>query len=100
MTTINEVKNIVSVLTQDEQQLLKDTIRYGSWGDAPYNFLNENGEEDEEWADVYITNDAKEGGHFSGRQISAMFRSIYSKLCPSGKHKIGKYISHASDWWG
>ena len=27
-----EIENIVSVLTADEQQLLKDTINYGGWG--------------------------------------------------------------------
>ena len=34
--TIQQVEEIVSVLTAEQQQLLKDTIRYGSWGDADY----------------------------------------------------------------
>lgn len=37
--TINQVQEIVSVLTSDEQQLLKDTINYGSWGDSDWEFL-------------------------------------------------------------
>lgn len=40
--TINQVQEIVSVLTSDEQQLLKDTINYGAWGDDEWQF-------DEEW---------------------------------------------------
>lgn len=96
--TIEEVKSIVSVLTEEQQQVLKDTIRYGFWGDAEATFLNEKGEIVEGWADTYITNDAKRGGHFTGRKIAGLFRSIYSKLCPvKGR---GKVISHCSDWWG
>lgn len=40
--TINQVQEIVSVLTSDEQQLLKDTINYGSWGDSDWEFLDDN----------------------------------------------------------
>ena len=42
--TLSEVKEIVSVLTEEQQQLLKDTIRYGCWGDSDYEFLTENGD--------------------------------------------------------
>ena len=38
-----QVKEIVSVLTTEEQQLLKDTIIYGSWGDADMEFLDKDG---------------------------------------------------------
>lgn len=48
----------------------------------------------------YCTNDAKLAGNFSGRKVSAMFRSIYKKLCPYNHNQIGRYISHCSDWWG
>ena len=41
--TISQVQEIVSVLTADEQQLLKDTINYGSWGDSEWEFLDVNG---------------------------------------------------------
>lgn len=41
--TINQVQEIVSALTADEQQLLKDTINYGSWGDSDWEFLNDRG---------------------------------------------------------
>lgn len=32
--TIQQVEEIVAVLTADEKQLLKDTINEGGWGDA------------------------------------------------------------------
>lgn len=96
--TIEEVKEIVSVLTEEQQQLLKDTIRYGLWGDADFDFLDENGNVETVEMMGYCTNDAKLAGNFNGRKISAMFRSIYSKLCP--QKGIGRYISHHSDWWG
>ena len=41
--TINQIQEIVSVLTSDEQQLLKDTINYGFWGDSYWGFLDDNG---------------------------------------------------------
>lgn len=98
--TIKQVEEIVSVLTSEQQQLLKDTIRYGSWGDADYDFLTENGDTETVSMFGYCTNDAKMAGNFSGRKISAMFRSIYKKLCPANNNKIGRYISHCRGWWG
>lgn len=94
-----QVKEIVSVLTTEEQQLLKDTIIYGSWGDADMEFLDKDGNIETDSMFGYCTNDAKIGGHFSGRKISAMFRSMYKKLCPVNNNQIGRYISHCSDWW-
>lgn len=98
--TIQQVEEIVSVLTAEQQQLLKDTIRYGSWGDADYEFLAEKGEIETVSMFGYCTNDAKLAGNFSGRKVSAMFRSIYKKLCPEHHNQIGRYISHCNDWWG
>lgn len=98
--TIQQVEEIVSVLTPDQQQLLKDTIRYGAWGDADYAFLNENGEFETVMMFGYCTNDAKEAGHFSGRAVSAMFKAIYRKLCPAHHNQIGRFVSHCNDWWG
>ncbi|MBO8467174.1 MAG: hypothetical protein IAB99_05355 [Bacteroidetes bacterium] len=98
--TIKEVENIVSVLTPEQQQLLKDTINYGGWGDTELEFLDENGEVETVYCYGYCTNDAKEAGHFTGRQNSAMFRSIYKKLCPEHHNQTGRYLSHRHDWWG
>lgn len=59
-----EIENIVSVLTADEQQLLKDTINYGGWGDGEMEFLDAAGNEETSSMYGYCTNDAKQGGHF------------------------------------
>lgn len=96
MTEVIEI--IESQLTSDEQQLLKDTINYGSWGDTEFNFRNETGEVETVYAWGYCTNDAKDAGHFKGRQISTLFRSIYRKLCPD--NRTGRFLSQCNDWWG
>ena len=98
--TIQQVEEIVSVLTAEQQQLLKDTINHGSWGDADYEFLDANGNIETDRMYGYCTNDAKLAGNFSGRKVSAMFRAIYKQLCPAHKNQIGRYISHCRDWWG
>lgn len=100
-TTIQQIEEIVSILTADEQQLLKDTIEYGYYGDASAGFVDDKlGDVTLEDCKVYITNDAKRGGHFSGRQVSAMFRSIYKKLCSAHGNQAGVYVSHCTDCWG
>lgn len=98
--SIQEVEEIVSVLTLEQQQLLKDTINEGGWGTADYEFLDESGNIESVPMYGYCTNDAKLAGHFSGRKIAAMFRSMYRKLCPANHNQIGRFISHCSDWWG
>lgn len=103
MKTLEEmmkVIEIVSVLTPDEQQLLKDTIIHGIWGDSESEFLTEENEIETVPMYGYCTNDAKKAGNFSGRKVSAMFRSIYKKLCTQHHNQIGRYISHCNDWWG
>lgn len=92
--TLQEVQEIVSVLTDEQKQLLKDTIIYGAWGDADNEFLDEKGGIETVNMYGYCTNDAKGAGHFSGKQVSAMFRSIYRKLCPSYNNRIGRVLSH------
>lgn len=98
--TIQQVEEIVAVLTADEKQLLKDTINEGGWGDSEETFLDENGNDETVYMYGYCTNDAYRAGHFKGRIISTMFRSIYKKLCPAHHNKVGQYISHCNDWWG
>lgn len=97
---IQQIKEIVSVLTEEQQQLLKDTINYGAWGDADMEFLDENGNIETVGMYGYCTNDAHLAGHFKGRIVSTMFKSIYKKLCPEHNNQIGRYISHCNDWWG
>lgn len=90
--TVETIREIVKVLTADEQQLLKDTFLFGGWGDTSYEFLNEEGKVETVGAWGYCTNDAHEGGHFAGRVVSTMFRSIYKKLCAANRHQIGTHL--------
>lgn len=98
--TIKQVQEIVSVLTEEQQQLLKDTINEGGWGDSDWEFLDENGNVETVAMYGYCTNDAHLAGHFKGRIISSMFKSIYKKMCQSCNNQVGRYISHCNDWWG
>lgn len=98
--TTKDVEKLLVKLTENEKQLLKDTINYGGWGDSEWKFLDNNGNIEDFAMMGYCTNDAKKAGHFSGRQISSMFRSMYKKLCPTNHNNIGSFISHCSDWWG
>lgn len=98
--TIKQIEEIVSILTNDEKQLLKDTINTGAWGDTDCEFLDENGKAETAWSYGYCTNDAHRAGHLKGRIVSTMFKSMYKKLCPANHNQIGRYISHCNDWWG
>lgn len=98
--SIENIRTIVSVLTAEERQLLKDTFLYGGWGDTDYEFLDERGKTETVGAWGYCTNDAREGKHFAGRVVATMFRSIYAKLCPANHNQRGAQLSHCNDWWG
>lgn len=101
MKTIEDVLNVVSVLTDEQKQVLKDSINYGSWGSADYEFIDVSGNVETVGMYGYCTNEAKNGGHFEGRKISGLFRGIYSRLCSNEHHhQIGRVLSHCRDWWG
>ncbi len=108
MKTLNltekEFYNFISLLSDSEKRLLKDTIKYGSWGDVDFEF-RVNSHTITSHCYGYITNDAKLGGNFSGREVSCLFRRLYKKICPyKGDQKkckwgLGDIISHYSNWW-
>ena len=87
----------IGKLNENQRQLLKDTLRFGEWGDGSMEFLDENGNVETAMSIGFCTNDAKMAGNFSGRQVSAMFRGMYGKLCPS---RTGRLFTHCSNWWG
>lgn len=93
------IENLVKELTEEQKQLLKDTINYGFWGSDLADFVDEDGNLHGHPAYGYCTNDAKIAGNFSGRKISAMFRAIYKKLC-CHEGIEGEFLTHYSDWWG
>lgn len=93
----SNVNEILTVLSEEEKILFLDTIRFGGWGDTDMEFLDEFGNIETAPCYGYCTNDAHRGGHFKGRQVAAMFRSIYKKLCPY--KGVGRLVTHCSDWW-
>ena len=95
-------KETLELLTEEQKQVLADTIIYGGWGDCDMTFVNEDGEDVERYCYGYITNHAKDGGHFSGRKLSALFRSLYSKVETKRYHSrsgAGEIICHYNNWW-
>lgn len=95
---MSKFSETIEKLTDDQQQLLADTIIHGEWGDCEMTFLDENGKDEDALCTGYCTNDAKNGGHFSGRKVSTMFRSIYNKV--ELQPGTGEIICHCNDWWG
>lgn len=93
------VEEIVSVLTAEQKQVLKDCINHGGWGSGDMAFLNEKGETETDMMWGYYTNAAKEAGNFKGRKISGLFRGIYNRLCALD-HEVGEVITHCTNWWG
>ena len=85
-------------LTDEEKQILADAINYGWWGGAEFEFIVD-GELETCAMDGFCTNDAQDAGHFDGRNRSALFKSIYRKMCPKYKNTIGEILSHCRDWW-
>lgn len=94
--TVETIREIVKVLTPEEQQLLKDTFLFGGWGDTETEFLNAEGKTETVGAWGYCTNDAREGKHFAGRVVATMFRSIYKKLSTATGNN-GFQVSFAED---
>lgn len=92
------INEIVETLSADELTVLLDTIRCGAWGDTSMEFLDEAGNVETVMAYGYCTNDAHLGGHFKGRKIAALCRSMYRKLCPD--RGMGRYVTQCSDLWG
>lgn len=102
----DEFNALLQLLTDDEKQLLADTINHGGWGNCDMSFINKDGEVVGADCWGYITNRAKDAGHFNGRKVSAMFRSIYRKIenkRPDSWYKgtgAGEITCHFNNWWG
>ena len=90
MNTITE--KLSKVFTEKQIQVLKDAWRYGQWGDSMILFADGY----EAWGLGACTNDAKKGGHFTGRQISGIMSGI-SKNVDSTHTSL---VEVFPDWWG
>lgn len=103
MVSKDDVLAVVAVLSPDEQQVLKDTITEGWWGDCEQEFLrigakpiDRNIEKAECY--VYCVDDAYKACHYSEPVLSRLFDGIYRKLCVLKHGKIGEVVSHCHDW--
>ena len=85
-------KKLATIFTEKQIQVLKDSWRYGSWGDAEVNFSKDK----DEWGLGACTNDAKHGGHFTGRQISGIMSGISKKIDATHTDMVVNF----PDWWG
>ena len=79
--------------TEKQIQAMKDAWKYGQWGDCMIIFP---GQSVDQLALGACTNDIKEGGHFSGRQISGILCSI-SKVIK--KTNADSLVDNIPDWW-
>lgn len=86
------IEFIEARLNEDEIVLIKDTITHGYWGDSTMLFSD-----GDKYGWVYVTDDAKNGGHFKGRVVSNMFKNIYKKLGILGKPN--EFMAQIHDWW-
>lgn len=92
------LENIISNLTEEQKQLLADTINYGAWGDCQEYFSEE---EPCVYVYGYITDDAYRAKHFERRTLSNKFRSLFKALglegdrwCKRSGEMVWRY-----DWW-
>ena len=85
-------EKLATIFTEKQIQVLKDSWRYGSWGDAEVNF----GKDKDEWGLGACTNDAKHGRHFTGRLISGIMSGISKKIDATHTDMVVNF----PDWWG
>lgn len=94
MKTLNQ---ILTSLSDEQKQLLADTINFGSWGDSCVAFAD-----DEEYGYGYITDDAHLGNHFIRSELSNRFQSLFKALNLEGSKwsKCNEEMVWYYDWWG
>lgn len=91
-TTGNNLNSVLKgIFNEKELQAIKDTILYGAWGDTDIEF---DGEISTAWG--FCTNDCSKGGHFKGREVTNIWKSISRKI---SKTEALKFMKHANDWW-
>lgn len=94
MKTYSEITQAMKGLrlTDAECLALADAVLYGAWGDSEVTFAD--GALKFGWG--YCTNDIRTGGHFRGRQVSALCSSISRKVKAAGC----PWLMWCPDWWG
>ena len=91
---MNKITETLSnFFTEKQIQAMKDAWKYGSWGDCDIMFY---GDDHDSYAFGACTNDIKQGGHFSGRQISGILGGISRNI----KNKNCNLVENIPNWWG
>lgn len=89
--TLQDIDALMSQhFTKNEIQVIKDTIRYGGWGNADF-WFNGTGNRCV-WG--YIPDEAHKGGHFKGKRLSGMYSAIARKI------KNIPFMFHMRNYWG
>lgn len=90
------LEQILNNLSDEQKQLLADTIIYGGWGDSEVKF-----QDDEDYGYGYVTNDAHKGGHFNRRELSRRFQDLFKALNLEGSKwaKCTEEMAWFHDWW-
>ena len=96
-----ELKDLLSRLTKEEEQVLKRTILKGNFGSDICRFRNSLGDmpkkETRCW--VYMTNYQNPSARrFYYKKTEDIFKSIRAKLCPLDDN--GHLFVYQQEWWG
>ena len=92
------IEKILLNLSDEQKQLLADTIVHGAWGDTDAIF---EGEQEAVRVYGYITDLAYKGNHFERKTLSNRFKSLFKALCLKGdkKSKTCDMMQWIYDWW-
>lgn len=91
-------EQILENLSDDQKQLLADTIVHGAWGDTDTFF---EGEKESVRVYGYITDLAYKGNHFERKTLSNKFKSLFKALGLKGdeRSKVCDMMQWIYDWW-
>lgn len=92
------IEQILLNLSDEQKQLLADTIVHGAWGDTDAIF---EGEQEEVRVYGYITDLAYKGKHFERKTLSNRFKGLFKALGLKGdkKSKSCDMMQWIYDWW-
>ena len=90
------LEQILANLSDEQKQLLADTINFGSWGDSEVRFAD-----GDDYGYGYVTDDAHKGNHFVRRELSRRFQYLFKALHLEGSRyaKMNTEMAWFYDWW-
>ena len=92
------IEQILLNLSDEQKQLLADTIVHGAWGDTDAIF---EGEQEAVRVYGYITDLAYKGNHFERKTLSNRFKNLFKSLGLKGdkKSKACDMMQWIYNWW-